>query len=99
MVYEVATIDIKEGSEAAFEAAVKEAAPYFQKSRGCRGLSLERSVETPTRYYLVVTWDSVEDHMVHFRNAPEFQEWRRLASPHFASAPTVEHTSVAVTCF
>ncbi|MDI4657252.1 antibiotic biosynthesis monooxygenase family protein [Xanthobacter autotrophicus] len=99
MVYEIATLDIKEGSEAAFEAAVKEAAPFFQKSRGCRGLSLERSVEKPSCYYLVVTWDSVEDHMVHFRNAPEFQEWRRLASPHFASAPSVEHTSVVGTFF
>ncbi|QRG06501.1 antibiotic biosynthesis monooxygenase [Xanthobacter dioxanivorans] len=94
MVYEIATLDIKEGSEAAFEAAVKEAAPHFQKSRGCRGLSLERSVETPSRYYLVVTWDTVEDHMVHFRNSPEFQEWRRLVGPHFASPPSVEHTSV-----
>ncbi len=99
MVYEIATLDIKEGSEAAFEAAVKEAAPYFQKSRGCRGMALERCVETPSRYYLVVTWDSVEDHMVHFRNSPEFQEWRRLAGPHFANPPSVEHTSVTATYF
>ncbi|MFG1291016.1 antibiotic biosynthesis monooxygenase family protein [Xanthobacter versatilis] len=99
MVYEIATLDIKEGSEAAFEAGVKEAAPFFQKSRGCRGLSLQRSVESPSRYYLVVTWDTVEDHMVHFRNSPEFQEWRRLASPHFVSPPSVEHTSVVGTFF
>ena len=99
MVYEIVTLDIKEGSEAAFEAAVQEAAPFFQKSRGCRGLSLQRSIEPPSRYYLVVTWDTVEDHMVHFRNAPEFLEWRRLASPHFANPPQVEHTSVALTCF
>lgn len=99
MVYEIATIDIKEGSEAAFEAAVKEAAPYFQRFPGCRGLSLERSVEHPSRYFLRVTWDSVEDHMVHFRGAPEFQEWRRLASPHFASLPSVEHSSVALAAF
>lgn len=99
MVYEIATIDIKEGAEAAFEAAVKEAAPHFQKARGCRGLSLERSIESPSRYYLVVTWDSVEDHMIHFRNSPEFLEWRRLASPHFAAAPSVEHTAVVGTFF
>lgn len=99
MVYEIATIDVKDGSEAAFEAAVKEAAPYFQKARGCSGLSLERSVEQPSRYYLVVTWASVEDHMVHFRNSPDFQEWRRLASPHFAAPPTVEHTSVVGSYF
>ncbi|MFG1478877.1 antibiotic biosynthesis monooxygenase [Xanthobacter sp. V4C-4] len=99
MVYEVATIEIKAGAEAAFEAAVAQAAPVFQRARGCRGLSLERSVETPSRYFLVVTWDSVEDHMVHFRNSPEFQEWRSLAGPHMAGAPQVEHTTLALTAF
>ena len=99
MVYERAVIEVKEGAEAAFEAAVKEAAPYFQKARGCSGLSLQRSVEHPTQYVLVVKWDTVEDHTVHFRGAPEFQEWRRLASPHFASPPQVEHFSEALVCF
>lgn len=99
MVYEIATIEVKEGQEAAFEAAVKEAAPHFKKSRGCSALSLQRGVEQPTRYFLVVTWDSVEDHMVHFRNSPEFQEWRRLVSPYFVAPPTVHHTSVAATYF
>ncbi|WP_454916142.1 antibiotic biosynthesis monooxygenase family protein [Xanthobacter sediminis] len=99
MVYEVATIEIKDGAAAAFEAAVKEAAPVFQRARGCRGLALQRSVETPSRYFLVVTWDSVEDHMVHFRESPDFQEWRRLAGPHMANAPQVEHTTVALTAF
>lgn len=99
MVYEVATIEIKDGAEAAFEATVKAAAPLFQRARGCQGLSLERSVEAPSRYFLVVTWDSVEDHMVHFRNSPEFQEWRRLAGPHMAAPPQVEHTAVVLAAF
>ncbi|MFG1418328.1 antibiotic biosynthesis monooxygenase family protein [Xanthobacter sp. V0B-10] len=99
MVYEVATIEVKDGAGAAFEAAVKEAAPFFQRSRGCRGLRLERSVEAPNRYFLVVTWDSVEDHMVHFREAPEFQEWRRLAGPHMAAPPQVEHHEALFTAF
>jgi len=99
MVYEVATIEIKDGVAEAFEAAVKEAAPHFQRSRGCTGLSLERSVEAPHRYFLVVTWDSVDDHMVHFRNSPEFQEWRRLAGPFMAAPPQVEHHTVSFKAF
>ena len=94
MVYEIATIEVKEGSEAAFEAAVKEASPYFKTAKGCNGMALHRSVEQPSRYCLVVNWETVEDHMVHFRNSPEFQEWRRLASPHFAAPPSVEHVTV-----
>lgn len=99
MVYEFATIDVKEGHEAAFEAAVKEAAPHFKKSRGCNALSLQRCVEQPLRYVLVVTWETLDDHMVHFRNAPEFQEWRRLVSPHFQAPPTVHHTAVVESYF
>lgn len=99
MVYEVATIEIKDGTAEAFEAAVKEAAPFFQRSRGCKGLSLERSVEAPHRYFLIVTWESVEDHMVHFRNSPEFQEWRRLAGPFMATPPQVEHRAVVLSAF
>jgi hypothetical protein len=38
-----------------------------------------------------VQWDSVEAHMVDFRSAPDFQEWRRVAGPFFAATPTVEH--------
>lgn len=99
MVHEVATIEIKDGASAEFEAAVAAAAPYFQRARGCKGLVLRRSVEHPSRYFLVVTWESVEDHMVHFRNSPEFQEWRRLTGPFMAAPPSVEHTTLALTGF
>jgi len=49
-------------------------------------------VETPTKYRLVVGWETVDDHMVHFRGSPEFQEWRRLAGGHFQRPPIVDHT-------
>lgn len=99
MIYEVATIEVVAGAEAGFEAAVAEAAPYFKRSKGCRSLALHRGIERPSVYKLVVGWDTVEDHMVGFRNAPEFQEWRRLASPFFASPPQVEHQAVALSAF
>lgn len=99
MIWEIATLEVRAGEEAAFEAAVKAAAPHFQKARGCHGLVLERSIETPTRYFLRVKWETVEDHMVHFRNAPEFQEWRRLAGPFFTAPPSIEHSSLAGVMF
>lgn len=99
MVYEVAVIEIKDGTSAEFEAAVKEAAPFFKRSRGCQGMALQRSVETPSCYALIVTWETVEDHMEHFRNAPEFAEWRRLVSPYFAAPPKVQHFSVVESFF
>lgn len=97
MIREIALIEIAPGKEEAFEAGVKEAGPLFLRAKGCHGMHLERSVEHPARYRLVVRWETVEDHMVGFRNSPDFQEWRRLVGPCFASPPQVEHTREVVT--
>jgi quinol monooxygenase YgiN len=99
MIREIATLDIKPGEEDDFEAAVQMAVQLFQDAKGCRGLSLERSIENPSRYYLVVRWDTVDDHMVTFRESPDFQRWRELAGPHFASPPEVGHTETVLEGF
>ncbi|MFG1461525.1 antibiotic biosynthesis monooxygenase [Xanthobacter sp. DSM 24535] len=91
MVYEFVLIDVTPGQEADFEAGVQKAAPLFQNARGCRALRLDRSVETPTHYTLVVEWDTVDDHMIHFRESPAFKEWRALVGPYFATPPQMEH--------
>ena len=92
MVQEIAQIDVKSGDEAAFEAAVAEAVPLFKRSRGCRGMRLERSIERPGRYRLFVEWETLEDHTEHFRGSEEFKEWRRLVGGYFAEPPAIEHT-------
>jgi heme-degrading monooxygenase HmoA len=99
MVYEICEIHVKEGEEAAFEAAVKEAAPFFQRSKGCLGLELQRTIESTSKYRLIIKWETLDDHIVHFRNSENFQEWRKLAGPFFAQPPHVEHTNVALTAF
>lgn len=99
MILEIATIEVKDGASTDFEAAVRAATPCFQRARGCKGLALRRSVEQPNRYFLVVTWETLEDHTVHFRNSPDFQEWRQLAGPFMAAPPSVEHNTLALTAF
>lgn len=91
MLLEIAEIDVKPGSEAEFEAGVAAASPLFQASEGCRNLTLHRSVEFPSRYRLIVTWESLEAHTVGFRGSPAFDQWRALVSPYFAAPPRVEH--------
>lgn len=98
-IIEIAEIDVAEGAEEAFEAGVAEAIPLFRASAGCLSLELVRSVEFPQRYRLMVGWTSVEAHVVDFRESDAFQEWRRLVSPHFASAPRVEHVRTAIDGF
>ncbi|WP_322102373.1 antibiotic biosynthesis monooxygenase [Paraburkholderia sp. J41] len=96
MVYEMAHITVSAGKNAEFEANVAKALPLFHRARGCRAVELQRSVEEPNQYVLVVQWDSVEDHMVHFRESPDFQEWRALVGPFFEKPPAVGHTEVVV---
>lgn len=91
MIQEIAHIDVKPGSEEAFVQGVSAAAPLFQRARGCRGLSLQRGIEHPSSFQLRVDWDTVEDHMVHFRESADFQRWRELVAHCFAQAPRVEH--------
>jgi len=99
MITEIVDIEVKPGEEAAFEAAVAQAIPVFRRSKGCRGMELGRSIEKPSKYRLFVKWETLEDHTVTFRGSENFQDWRRLVGPFFASPPTVEHVSVAVAGF
>lgn len=96
MVLEIARIDITPGSEAAFEAAVAQAVPLFDDAQGCGGLQLQRGVESPSHYLLVVRWETLEDHTVTFRNSPAFSRWRELVGPYFASTPQVQHVTVVL---
>jgi len=99
MVTEIAQIDVKPGMEAEFEAGVRKAAPLFRRARGCKGLSLHRSIEKPQRYRLMVLWETLESHTVDFRNSEDFKGWRALVGHCFASAPEVEHTQTVVEGF
>lgn len=60
MVLEVALIDVVEGSEWAFRNADAQARTIVAGSDGVRSLRMTQGVETPTRFVLLVEWDSVE---------------------------------------
>ena len=62
-------------------------------------MELQRSIEQPASYTLVVGWDSVDDHMTGFRNSDDFQEWRRLVGPYFALVPDVHHVDTVLQGF
>jgi heme-degrading monooxygenase HmoA len=99
VVFEVATIEVKAGLEQDFESGVAAARPVFQRAKGCRSMRLERSIENPLRYRLVVEWDSIEDHIVGFRNSADFETWRSFVGHTFAAPPAVEHTTIVLSGF
>lgn len=91
MIHEVATIEVTAGSEDAFVDAVRTAVPLFAAAKGFLSVGLQRSIEHPQRYHLIIGWKTVDDHMIHFRNSTSYAKWRDLAGPFFAAPPVVEH--------
>ena len=91
MVLEVALIDVKEGQEDDFAAAYVKARNVLATTPGCRSVRMTRGVETPTRFVLLVEWDSIEAHLDNFRATERFTEWRALIGLYFDGAPRVEH--------
>jgi len=91
MVLEVALIDVVPGHEDAFAAAYREGRPILAGTPGCRSVRMTHGVESPTRFVLLIEWDSIEAHNENFRATERFQQWRTLIGPHFAAPPLVEH--------
>ncbi|HKE38636.1 MAG TPA: antibiotic biosynthesis monooxygenase family protein [Casimicrobiaceae bacterium] len=99
MILEIAQIDIKPGMEAEFEANVARAAEIFMRAKGCRAMELQRSIERPGRYRLMIKWETLENHTVDFRQSEDFKAWRGLVGHCFESTPDVEHTQLCVKGF
>jgi heme-degrading monooxygenase HmoA len=91
MVLEVALFDVQEGREDEFAAAYARAHQVLATTPGCRSVRMTRGVETPTRFVLLVEWDSVEGHLDNFRATERFARWRGLIGPYFDGPPRVEH--------
>jgi heme-degrading monooxygenase HmoA len=91
MILEVATLSVKPGESAAFEAAFGQAQSIIAASPGYIEHELQRCVETPDRYILLVRWRTIEDHTVGFRQSAPYQEWKRLLHHFYDPFPTVEH--------
>ena len=91
MILEAALLQVRPGNEAAFEAAFRRASPLIAASPGYRGHELQRCLEAPGKYLLLVRWATLEDHTVGFRGSPAYQEWRRLLHHFYEPFPTVEH--------
>ena len=93
MILEVALLDVIPGQETAFEAAFHQAQAIIASMKGYQSHQLQRCLETPNRYILLVHWDTLEDHTQGFRGSSEYQEWKALLHHFYDPFPTVEHFS------
>ena len=93
MILEFALITVKPSTEEQFQSVFPTAIRLLAESPGYLAHQLQRSVETPTRYALLVEWRTLEDHTQGFRGSPAFAAWRAHLAPFLAGAPVVEHFS------
>jgi heme-degrading monooxygenase HmoA len=97
VILEHALLPVRAGSEPAFERAFAEAKDIIAVMPGFRRLTLSRCLERPATYLLLVEWDRIEDHMVGFRESPEYQRWRALLHDFYDPFPEVEHYATVLT--
>ncbi|MBW4658306.1 MAG: antibiotic biosynthesis monooxygenase [Drouetiella hepatica Uher 2000/2452] len=95
MILEVAILNVKSGLSTNFESAFKTASALIAAIPGYRSHELQRCLETPNRYILLVRWQTLEDHTIGFRQSFEYQEWRSLLHHFYDPFPTVEHYEIA----
>ncbi|MDI2127444.1 antibiotic biosynthesis monooxygenase family protein [Yinghuangia seranimata] len=95
-VLEHALLNVGPGREDAFLAAFAQARPLIAARKGFLDLRLERCVEHPSRFLLLVQWETLEDHTEGFRGSPEYQEWRALLHHFYEPFPEVTHFTTAL---
>ncbi|MDN5857491.1 MAG: antibiotic biosynthesis monooxygenase [Pseudonocardia sp.] len=96
MILEIAEFRVLADRADEFPAAVEHGLQYVAATPGFRTARLTRSIESPSRFVLLIEWDTVEAHTKAFRESANFGKWRSVVGPFFDGAPTVEHAEITV---
>jgi len=91
LILEAAPLQVRPGQETAFEDAFREAQAIIASMPGYRSHELQKCLEYPGLYLLLVRCDSVDAHEEGFRKSPGYQEWKRLLHHFYDPFPTVLH--------
>lgn len=91
MFVEHAELTVPADRAEAFQAAFEQGRKALAQAAGFHWAELLRGVERPDTHLLLVGWESVEAHMVGFRESELFTQWRAAVGPYFSAPPVVEH--------
>ena len=94
MVLELVTWNIKAGFEHEFELAFDQAQVILSEMDGYLSHQLQKCIEEPGRYILLVHWNEIEDHTEGFQKSGKYQEYRSLIKPYYEPNATLEHYEV-----
>lgn len=98
MILEVAPLQVRPGPDAEFEAAFRQAQSIIASMPGYVSHELQRCIERPGEYILLVRWQTLEAHEIGFRGSPQYQEWKRLLHHFYDPFPVVSHYRAVAGC-
>jgi len=94
MILEIGLIQVESSNHSNFEIAIRRAVDeVLVGAAGFLDFKLYKGIEEENTYLVHIIWESVEDHMVTFRQSERFVKWREIISPYFLTAPKVNHWS------
>jgi heme-degrading monooxygenase HmoA len=96
VITEHAVLEVVPGREEEFVESMDRAKELISASPGFIALRVERCLEQPSRFLLLVEWESLEAHTEGFRGSPAYQEWRDLLHHFYDPFPVVEHFEAVV---
>jgi heme-degrading monooxygenase HmoA len=92
MILEIADITIQAGKNTEFDVAIEKGVrEVISGAVGFKNFKIQKGIENPERYLLMIEWETLDNHMVDFRNSPAYAKWREIVGPFFASPPVVQH--------
>ncbi len=94
VIVEVAQFEVDERDHAEFQAVLSRAVEnILRRAQGFIDCQVLQGIENPSLFSLHIRWQTLEDHMVTFREGELFPLWRGEIGRFFVSAPHVTHAN------
>ena len=91
MVVEIALLKARAGAADQLREGLRAARPVIARAQGYRGSVFYQGVEGPESFVLQVEWETVEAHMLGFRQGPLLAEWRSHFFHLLDGTPVMSH--------